>query len=95
MSEEKKETPAEGEKTAHSKPKGPTPAQLAAAEKKLKQQNKWTLEKCHKIAKRFATMEEWQTGAPSSFKAAAAKNWVTQCSSHFAKSTAKKGRKTA
>jgi len=43
----------------------------------------WSLERCQKAAKRFETVSAWQTGAPSSFKAASAHGWVEKCSGHM------------
>ena len=80
MSEEKQTKPGTVEKAK-------TPASHKKRETKT---SRWTIENCQKAAKRFATIESWSEGAPSSFKAASAHNWVKQCSGHM---TSAKGRK--
>ena len=55
--------------------------------------SKWTIERCSKVARRFASLEEWETGAPSSFKAASAHDWVAKCAAHMRGGVAKKGQK--
>jgi hypothetical protein len=41
--------------------------------------SKWNLNRCKKYARRFPNEEEWKKGAPSSYKAAAAKGWIRDC----------------
>jgi len=53
----------------------------------------WTVERCKKNARRFATADDWKHGAPSSYKAAESKGWIKECCGHMqagAKSTNKK-----
>lgn len=45
--------------------------------------SQWTLERCRKASKRFESVESWEKGAPSSFKAATAHGWVAKCSEHM------------
>jgi len=40
---------------------------------------KWTLARCQKYARRFASESQWAAGAPSSYKSAAAHGWLDQC----------------
>jgi hypothetical protein len=51
--------------------------------KREKKANRWTLEACLKVAKRFETREEWEFGAPSCFKSATAHGWDVKCSAHM------------
>lgn len=37
---------------------------------------KWTEARCRKLARRFASLEQWKFGAPSSYKSAEAHGWV-------------------
>ena len=48
-----------------------------------KAKSNWDLKKCQKVAKRFDTVEAWQSGAPSCYKSAIAHNWIAQCTSHM------------
>lgn len=52
-------------------------------DKRVKQP--WTLQRCLKAARRFATEEEWRQGAPSSYKAAHSHGWVKDCFAAFRK----------
>ncbi len=60
-------------------------------QKREKKKSTWTLQKCQKAARRFSTREEWERGAPSSFKAAVARGWDSECTKHMKG----KGRKSA
>ena len=48
--------------------------------------SRWTLESCKGVAKRFGTPGDWQSGAPSSYKAASAKGWLPECCTHMSAS---------
>ena len=52
-------------------------------QKREKKKSSWTLEKCQKAARRFASPEEWSRGAPSSYKAAIARGWEHDCTKHM------------
>jgi hypothetical protein len=53
------------------------------SQKREKRKSPWTLEKCQKAARRFASPEEWAQGAPSSYKAAVARGWEHDCTQHM------------
>ena len=59
-----------------------------------KKKDKWTVGRCQRVAKRFASVQEWEFGAPSSFKAATSKGWIKECSGHMSGGRAPQ-RKTA
>lgn len=75
MSEEK---PVEG-----AKPKEKKKSAAPAATSKRVKKAEWSLERCQRAAHRFGNVTEWQAGAPSSYKAADAKGWIAQCTSHM------------
>ena len=52
--------------------------------------SRWTVAMCHKFAKRFHTENDWAKGAPSSYKAALARGFMTDCTKHMAAMPAKK-----
>lgn len=68
-------------------------ADIGSAPEAKKSKELWTVERAHRAAKRFTTREEWRTGAPSSYKAAAAKGWMDQCCGHM-KGEATSGKST-
>ncbi len=43
----------------------------------------WTEARCKKAASRFDSVDAWQKGAPSSYKAAFAHGWVEACSNNM------------
>jgi DNA-binding transcriptional regulator YiaG len=45
--------------------------------------SQWSVERCLKASKRFDSVEAWEKGAPSSFKAATAHGWVDKCTGHM------------
>jgi hypothetical protein len=53
------------------------------SQKREKKKSPWTLEKCQKAARRFASPEEWAKGAPSSYKAAVSRGWEHDCTQHM------------
>jgi hypothetical protein len=71
------------------------PAAAAGGEKKAhnprvkKKEVFWTLERCMKTARRFHSLEEWAAGTPSCYKAAVARGYVAQCTSHMTTKTTK------
>ncbi len=72
MSEEKKTAPAAKPAAAKKKDKA-TEQNSREVVKKVK----WTEQRCRKAARRFASLKQWEFGAPSSFKSAVAHGWVT------------------
>ena len=62
-------------------------------QKKEKKKSTWTLQRCQKAARRFASREDWEKGAPSSFKAAVARGWEAECTQHM--KTKARSRKSA
>ena len=70
----------EEKKPQEKKQKVTSTLQTKQSEEKIKKAS-WTLERCKKTARRYASTEEWQKGAPSSYKAASAKGWIQNCSS--------------
>ena len=62
-----------------------TSAKKATPAANKRKKSSWTLERCQRSARRFPTQSEWQVGAPSSFKAAEAKGWVTDCVKHMSR----------
>lgn len=54
-----------------------TPEKIVSTVKKEKEKKApWTLERCRKVANRFASEPEWKKGAPSSYKSAQANGWT-------------------
>lgn len=53
--------------------------------------SKWNLARCQKYAHRFANEAAWEAGNPSSYKAAKAHGWVSQCMGGGVKTTRKAG----
>lgn len=96
MSEEKKTAEAAG--GAEGGDKGTAKKAPAAAAKREKtKKSPWTEARCMKAARRFTTATEWESGAPSSFKAATARGWLKDCTAHMGKSgitNIKAGKKT-
>ena len=45
--------------------------------------NKWTLEKCLKIAKKYKTIKEWRQGHFNSYCAAQYHKWHSKCTAHM------------
>lgn len=60
-----------------------------AVEKKSKKQP-WTLDRCLRAARRFDSVSAWQKGAPSSYKAASARNWLDKCVAYMKPGTDRK-----
>jgi len=58
-----------------------TPQEQINQEKAAKHQ--WTRERCLKAARRYSSEQDWKAGAPSSYKAAFAKDWVADCTAHM------------
>ncbi len=54
-------------------------APVAFTPKATSKSSNWSLEKCQKIAKRFASAKEWEHGAPASYKSAVHHHWIAQC----------------
>lgn len=46
---------------------------------RTKKKSIWTLERCQKFARRFASEAEWAAGSPSSYKSAQAHGWTALC----------------
>jgi hypothetical protein len=67
------------EDTTKSAPENQTTPQEQAKEDARKAKKVWTLEKCKEAARRFSTREEWQAGAPSSYKSAVHHKWDSEC----------------
>ena len=53
--------------------------------------SKWNLARCQKYAHRFQNEAAWESGNPSSYKAAKAHGWVAQCMGHGVKPIRKAG----
>jgi len=70
-------------KSEEKKPQKKKSVEEAPAFGPKKEKAKWTVERCKKAAFRFTSVKEWEHGAPASFKAAHAKGWVAECSSHM------------
>lgn len=88
MTEEKKqETTAETPTTKQPKAKKVKVEQEVAEVKvhtrREKVNSRWTQNLCQRYAKRFLSREEWESGHPSSFKAAVAHGWELACSAHM------------
>jgi len=77
MSEEKK---GQKEKPAKAEPEAKV-VEYGARQKK--ENNRWTLARCLKAAKRFDNPTAWKDGAPSSYKAANAHGWQKECCAHM------------
>ncbi len=91
MSEEKAKKPSQKPEAGAAA----APAPAAYGKKKVKQE--WSLSRCKKFARRYTNAQEWEAGSPSSFKAATANGWMSECKTLFKKSEApaKKLRKSA
>lgn len=83
MSEEKKTEEKKPEKKAEKKAESPVKEAKVHSFRQKVTKSKWSLERCSKSAKRFETVDAWEKGAPSSFKAAAAHGWIDKCSGHM------------
>ncbi len=70
----------------------PKASQKAREDKKA---SRWDLKLCVKFAKRFESEEAWAVGAPSSYKAAVARNLVAECTKHMKAAPASKKKKSA
>lgn len=67
------------------KPKGGGDDSVPGMAETKSKKKEWTLDRLMKAARRFDTEDSWKAGAPSSYKAAAAKGMVGQCIGHMRK----------
>lgn len=91
MSEEKAKKPSNKPEAGAAA----VPAQASYGKKKIKPE--WSLARCKKFARRYTSVQEWEAGSPSSFKAATAHGWINECKTLFKKGDApmKKLKKSA
>lgn len=55
----------------------------SASPKNKRSGSAWSLQRCRKRAKRFASVKDWYAGHPSSYKAALHWNWIKDCCAHM------------
>ncbi len=92
MSEEKAKKPGKPAAAA-----GATAGTEGAAQyTQKKKKTPWTIERCKKFARRYSNLQQWESGSPSSFKAANAHGWINECKALFSKTdSSKKIKKSA
>ncbi|MBF0442738.1 MAG: hypothetical protein HQK54_12605 [Oligoflexales bacterium] len=59
------------------------------AEHKQEKKTPWTEKRCLKAAHRFSSVEEWEKGFPSSYKAACSHGWLEICTAHMKKESSR------
>lgn len=85
MSDNKEKNTAEKNENSKNVAADSKPQPMGGIAARQASKTKWTLARCKRFARRFRSEQDWEAGAPSSYKSAVAHGWMKECKKEFLK----------